>query len=236
MCIQKRAWSPFGGLLPVWSTTSFSIWRNHRIWEVHSANKGDALKPAVPEAGTGRQKGPTSSPQQHPITQHTTNASKAQPIELWSFALSTIFTWPLTNRLPLLQASRQLFAGKSLPQPAGGRKCFPRVHWILSTDFHATEINILILVGQNVLTVMVPILINKNVFKPSYNDLKFTVSYCNYICTNLNSSTGFPGGWVVKNLPVRAGEAGDRVRSLGREDPLEKEMATHSSTLAWRIT
>ena len=26
-----------------------------------------------------------------------------------------------------------------------------------------------------------------------------------------------------------------RVRSLGGEDPLEKEMATHSSTLAWKI-
>ena len=26
-----------------------------------------------------------------------------------------------------------------------------------------------------------------------------------------------------------------RVRSLGREDPLEEEMATHSSILAWRI-
>ena len=26
-----------------------------------------------------------------------------------------------------------------------------------------------------------------------------------------------------------------RVRPLGREDPLEKEMAVHSSTLAWRI-
>ena len=25
------------------------------------------------------------------------------------------------------------------------------------------------------------------------------------------------------------------VHSLGREDPLEKEMATHSSTLAWKI-
>ena len=25
------------------------------------------------------------------------------------------------------------------------------------------------------------------------------------------------------------------VRSLGREDPLEKEMATHSRTLAWKI-
>ena len=26
-----------------------------------------------------------------------------------------------------------------------------------------------------------------------------------------------------------------QVRSLGREDPLEKEMATHSSILAWKI-
>ena len=26
-----------------------------------------------------------------------------------------------------------------------------------------------------------------------------------------------------------------RVGPLGREDPLEKEMATHSSTLAWKI-
>ena len=28
---------------------------------------------------------------------------------------------------------------------------------------------------------------------------------------------------------------GDWVRSLGREDPLEKEMSTYSSILAWRI-
>ena len=32
---------------------------------------------------------------------------------------------------------------------------------------------------------MVPILINKDVFEPSYNDLKFTVQNCNYVCTNL---------------------------------------------------
>ena len=43
---------------------------------------------------------------------------------------------------------------------------------------------------------------------------------------------GFPGGSVVKNLPTKQ-ESG--VRSLGREDPLEKEMATHSTILAWRI-
>ena len=38
--------------------------------------------------------------------------------------------------------------------------------------------------------------------------------------------------WMVKNLPVMQET---RVRSLAREDPLEKEMATHSSILAWRI-
>ena len=31
--------------------------------------------------------------------------------------------------------------GKVLPQPVGGRKCFPRVHWIWSMDFYTTEIN-----------------------------------------------------------------------------------------------
>ena len=33
---------------------------------------------------------------------------------------------------------------------------------------------------------MVPILINKDVFEPSYNDLKFKVQNRNYFCTNLN--------------------------------------------------
>ena len=37
---------------------------------------------------------------------------------------------------------------------------------------------------------------------------------------------------AVKNLPAMQET---RVQSLGREDPLEKEMATHSSILAWRI-
>ena len=37
---------------------------------------------------------------------------------------------------------------------------------------------------------------------------------------------------TVKNLPAMEET---RVQSLGHEDPLEKEMATHSSILAWRI-
>ena len=38
---------------------------------------------------------------------------------------------------------------------------------------------------------------------------------------------------LVKNLPANAGETGSL---LGREDPLEKEMATHSSILAWEVS
>ena len=37
---------------------------------------------------------------------------------------------------------------------------------------------------------------------------------------------------TVKSLPA---VQETRVRSLGQEDPLEKEMATHSSILAWEI-
>ena len=45
-----------------------------------------------------------------------------------------------------------------------------------------------------------------------------------------------PGGSVVKNQPVRQRRMQEmEVHSLGREDPLEKEMATHSSIIAWKI-
>jgi len=37
---------------------------------------------------------------------------------------------------------------------------------------------------------------------------------------------------MVKNMPAIQET---QVRSLGQKDPLEKEMATHSSILAWRI-
>ena len=49
---------------------------------------------------------------------------------------------------------------------------------------------------------------------------------------------GFPGGTVIKNLPVSAGDARDAgliPGSYSREDLLEKKMATHISILAWEI-
>ena len=51
--------------------------------------------------------------------------------------------------------------------------------------------------------------------------------------SNVNCySEGFPGGSVVKSrLPMQAA----RVQSLGGKNPLEQEMATHSSILALKI-
>ena len=62
---------------------------------------------------------------------------------------------------------------------------------------------------------MFPILINKNVFEPSYKDLR----------ASLVAQT-------VKNL---SSMQETQAQSLGREDPLEKGVAPHSSILAWRI-
>ena len=42
----------------------------------------------------------------------------------------------------------------------------------------------------------------------------------------------FPDGSVAKNPPAMQET---RVQSLGQEDPLKEEMATHSSILTWRI-
>ena len=48
------------------------------------------------------------------------------------------------------------------------------------------------------------------------------------VCPWVPDNLGFPGGSVVKDLCANSGDA-------GWEDPMEGEMATSSSILAWRI-
>ena len=61
--------------------------------------------------------------------------------------------------------------------------------------------------------------------KANCNTVFHLMQHTQYIRTSL-------GAQMVKRLPaVRE----TRVQSLGREDPLEEEMASHSSTLAWKI-
>ena len=53
--------------------------------------------------------------------------------------------------------------------------------------------------------------------------------------SSLYYTVGFPGSSVVKNLPAKQEMQETWVRYLDREDPLEKEVATYSSILAWKI-
>ena len=46
---------------------------------------------------------------------------------------------------------------------------------------------------------------------------------------------GFAGSSVVKSLPAMQEAQEMWIQSLGQEDSLEKETATHSSILAWEI-
>ena len=76
------------------------------------------------------------------------------------------------------------FCREMHPQSARGRKCFPRVHQIQKHEFLCFKNKQTFFLGKNVI-VIVPILINKNMFESSYNDLKFTVQNHNYFCTNV---------------------------------------------------
>ena len=69
---------------------------------------------------------------------------------------------------------------------------------------------------------------------PDYSFLTWTVFWAK---ANLGGacrmSWGFASGSVVKNLPAMQELPEMQVWSLGQEDPLEEELATHCSTLAW---
>ena len=54
---------------------------------------------------------------------------------------------------------------------------------------------------------------------------------CVLLCAYVHAQTSLVPQ-MVKHLPTMRET---QVQSLGWEDPLEKEMATHSSTLAWKI-
>ena len=59
--------------------------------------------------------------------------------------------------------------------------------------------------------------------------IKYIISFT---CHYPSIMVGFPGAQTVKRLPAMQETW---VQSLGLEDPLEPEMTTHSSILAWKI-
>ena len=56
------------------------------------------------------------------------------------------------------------------------------------------------------------------------------------MCLGISAESGASQvALLVKNLPASAGDKKDTDSILGREDPLEEEMGTHSSTFVCRI-
>ena len=72
-----------------------------------------------------------------------------------------------------------------LLQPAEGRKFLPTVHQIPKCGYLCYRNKQTYFSWQTVLIIMIPTLINKDLFEPSFNDLKFTIWNCNYFFINL---------------------------------------------------
>ena len=125
-CTKERSWSLFGGLLPVWSTTA--LWIPVKPLHLRSilSKSMRCTKNACSWHWSTEWAQSFSTFAQPLIAQPM--LQKLNGLGYESFTSSTIFTWPLTNWLPL-HASWRLLSGKMLLQ-GGGRKCAFWVHWI----------------------------------------------------------------------------------------------------------
>ena len=150
-------------------------WRNHYVWEVCSANWWDAPKTATPEASIGQQKELSRSPQQCSITRCTTKASKVEPIGPQDFASSSRFTWPLLpSDYHFSEHLNNFWDRKHFHNQQDEENAFQEIVESQSTDFYATGISKLIPCWQNVLIIIGPMLVNKDVFEPHDSGLKFS--------------------------------------------------------------
>ena len=119
---QKMSWSLFGGLLPVWSTTDF--WILAKALSLRSLLS--RLMRCTKSCNACSQNWSTERAQFFSMIMPD-HALYNQWFKSWmhwapKFCLIRHIHLLLSNQLPLLQASRQLFAGKTLSQPAEGRK------------------------------------------------------------------------------------------------------------------
>ena len=150
---KKGSWSLFDDLPPIWSTTAFWI----LVKPLHLRSKLSRSMSCIQNYNAccwqwSTEWAPffsmtTPNHMSHNrkllVVWHT--ASKVEQIGPQSFASSTVFTWPPTNQLPLLQASWQLFQGEHFHNQQGaGKNAFQESIESWSTDFYTTGINKLI--------------------------------------------------------------------------------------------
>ena len=181
----KKSWSPFGCLLLLWSIRAFWI-PEKPLYLRHMLSKSMRCtkNPCNARSQYWSTERSHSSPLHCQITCSTTYTSKVGwiglkfsltcHIHLTSYQLTTTsssFSKAFCREKTSTISKRQKMLSKSSSNSEA---------WI----FIATGISKLFFFGKNLLTVMVLILINKDMFESTY-DLKFMAPNCNYICTKL---------------------------------------------------
>ena len=184
-CTKKKSWSPFGCLLLLWSIRAFWI-PEKPLYLRHMLSKSMRCtkNPCNARSQYWSTERSHSSPLHCQITCSTTYTSKVGwiglkfsltcHIHLTSYQLTTTsssFSKAFCREKTSTISKRQKMLSKSSSNSEA---------WI----FIATGISKLFFFGKNLLTVMVLILINKDMFESTY-DLKFMAPNCNYICTKL---------------------------------------------------
>ena len=164
---QKRSQSLFGGQLPVWSTTAFWIpvkplhLRSVLSKSVRCTENWEACSE---HWSTGRaQFFSTTTPN---CTSHN---QWFQSRMNWATKFCLISHIHLTSSQPTTissSISTTFLQGKHFYTQQEAENVFPEFVKSWSMDFYTSRIN-LFLTGKNVLIVMIPILINKDVFEPS---------------------------------------------------------------------
>ena len=180
-CTKKR--SAVIGLLPVWSTTA--IWIPVKLFYLKSMLSKSMRCPVNCNACS-----------QHLSTERARFFSMTTPyctshnqhFESWTDQATKFclirHTHLTSHQTTTTSSSISIPFCRENASTISRRQKMQRVVESQRMDFHATGIN-LFLIGKNVLLLMVTILINKDIFESSYNDLKFMVRNCNYTCTNI---------------------------------------------------
>ena len=157
--------------------------RKHYMWEVRSASGRDALRTAVPAASSGQLEGPVLL---QTTPDHTSHDKCFKSSRNWVTEVSPhpLYAPDLSpTDCHFFKCISNFLRGRYFHNQQETENAFQEFSESRGMDFYE-ETNLFI-VGKPVLTVMVHILINEDVFAPRYNDLKFRVQNCNYFCTNL---------------------------------------------------
>ena len=109
--------------------------------------------------------------------------------------------------------------------------------WSMSLHMHAFILQYICIHSADICIYLVPSFSSfedSTENKTDLTDLKMLEYIFIISCAIVVFTSDFPGGAVVKN-PAKQETQEMQVRSLGWEDPLEKEMATYFIILAWKI-